>query len=594
MVSRIEMEWLIVGGGSAGCVLAARLSEDPTEEVMLLEAGPDWRASDAPPQLRSLNGWRALDESACAAFQWQGLESRRTHAQEPRPHVRGRGLGGGSTVNGMMAIRAIPDDYDRWAALGCPGWSYAEMLPYLRRMESDADFGDRPYHGSDGPIPVQRLPRSAWGPADNALADAALGLGYPWCEDHNAPTATGVSPFGLNARDGARVTTNDAYLEPVRERANLRVLGGANVDRVIVEAGRAVGVRARVGNDWIEVRAERVVLCGGAIHSPSILLRSGIGPDGPIAQLPVGQGMQEHPLALLWLFPRPAARPDLDARQANCLVRYSSELEGAGANDMFVASVNQTLAMTQEDPSHLVMDSQSGTWGGAGGGQAAGGPGLLCVWANEERSRGWLELVSPDPDVAPRIEQRLLDDPGDLRRMRDGVKRCLELTATGAFDAAFEHIAIDPTGTGLEALSDDAAIDAWLMATVGDTGHICGTCRMGAPDDPRAVVEPHGRVLGLEGLWVADASVFPEVPRANTNLPTIAAAERLSDLIRDVPVAAPPERERVAAQDQSPDAEHRNGRRPAPPAPRVASIQSGIREMACSGQVPAASSAASS
>jgi 5-(hydroxymethyl)furfural/furfural oxidase len=535
---KLEADWVVVGGGSAGCVLAARLSEDLAKDVVLLEAGPDWRASAAPPELRSLNGWRALDESACAAFQWRGLESRRTRAQEPRPHVRGRGLGGGSTVNGMMAIRALPDDYDRWAASGCPGWSYADMLPYLRRMENDADFGEEPYHGADGPIPVQRLPRESWGPADNALAEAALGVGHPWCDDHNAPTATGVAPFGVNARDGARVTTNDAYLEPARGRRNLRVLGDATVERVLVEAGRATGVRVRVGEDSIEVRAEGVVLCAGAIHSPAILLRSGIGPDGPVARLPVGHGMQEHPLALFWLFPRPDARPDVDARQANCLVRYSSELEGAGANDMLIASVNQTLALPGEVASHLVMDDQIGTWGGAGGGQAAGGPGLLCLWANQQRSRGWLGLASPDPDHAPRIEQRLLEDAADLVRMRDGVKRCLELIAGGAFDAAFQHVGTDMAGTGLETLADDAAIDAWLMATVGDTGHICGTCRMGGPDDPRSVVDPRGRVLEVDGLWVADASVFPEVPRANTNLPTIAAAERLSDLIRGVPAAA--------------------------------------------------------
>ncbi|MGZ8476357.1 MAG: GMC family oxidoreductase N-terminal domain-containing protein [Candidatus Limnocylindria bacterium] len=223
-------------------------------------------------------------------------------------------------------------------------------------MESDADFGDKPYHGMDGPIPIERVPRDEWGPADNALAEAALGLGYGWSEDHNAPTATGVSPFGLNARDGARVTTNDAYLEPARERANLRILGAALVDKVLVEAGRATGVRARVGVECIDVRARGVVVCAGAIHSPAILLRSGIGPEGPIAQLPVGEGMQEHPLALFWLFHRPEAVPEMDARQANCLLRYSSDLEGASGNDMMMATCNQTLALPENARSHLVME----------------------------------------------------------------------------------------------------------------------------------------------------------------------------------------------------------------------------------------------
>ena len=532
MKASVEADFVVVGGGSAGCVVAARLTEDRASQVVLLEAGPDWRSAQAPVQVRSLNGWRALDETI-PEYQWSGLESCPTRSQAPRPHVRGRGLGGSSVVNGMIAIHAMPDDYDRWASFGCPGWSFDEVLPFRRRMESDLNFPDAPYHGADGPIPVLRLGRGDWGPADRALADAAHALGYPWCEDHNGPTGTGLSPYGISARDGARVTTNDGYLEPARERQKLRVIGDATVDKVLIEDGRAVGVRARIASEWVEVRATHVVLCAGAIHSPAILLRSGVGPDGSVVRLPVGLGMQEHPLALFWLFHRTEAVPDLDARQTNCCLRYSSGLADAGENDMMIVSVNQTLALPEGGGSALAADgAAAGTWGGVGGGDVPGGPGLLCVWVNQQRGHGWLRLASPDPDVHPLVQQDLLHDQSDLLRMRDGVRRALEFIRTGAFGASFEHIAIDVTGRSTDALSDDSAIDAWLMETVGDTGHVCGTCRMGAADDPRAVVDPHGRVLGVEGLYVADASVFPEVPRANTNLPTITAAERLSDLIR--------------------------------------------------------------
>jgi choline dehydrogenase/5-(hydroxymethyl)furfural/furfural oxidase len=328
------------------------------------------------------------------------------------------------------------------------------------------------------------------------------------------------------------VTTNDGYLEPARQRANLRVFGDTLVDRVIVDGDRATGVRARIGGEWTDIRAEGVVVCAGAIHSPAILLRSGIGSEGQVAPLPVGESMQEHPLALFWLFLRPEARPDVNARQTNCCLRYSSGLGDAGENDMMIVSVNQTLSLPHDVTAALAAEGVAGTWGGAGGGGEAGGPALFCLWINHEFSRGSLRLASSDPEAHPVIDQNLLSDERDLVRMRDGVHRSLEMLASAPFTAIVEHAGIDLAGRGLDTLSDDDAIDRWLLETVGDTGHICGTCRMGPADDARSVVDPAGRVLGVDGLWVADASVFPEVPRANTNLPTIAAAERLSDLIR--------------------------------------------------------------
>ena len=519
-----------------GCVLAARLSEDPAREVLLLEAGRDWRSAEAPIQMRSLNGWRALDASALAEFQWEGLESQRSPTQEPRPHVRGKGLGGSSVVNGMIAIHAMADDYERWAATATPAGRSRTSCPPAVAWRPTSTSPTRPTTAPTARSPSCASPRDQWGPADNALAEAAEAQGHGWCEDHNAPTGTGLSPYGINARDGARVTANDGYLEPARGRANLRIVGDTLVDQVLLEGGRARGVRARIGGEWVDVRAEHVVLCAGAIGSPAILLRSGIGPDGSVARLPVGEGAQEHPLALFWLFARPGAAPPLDQRQANVCLRYSSGLADAGENDMMIVSVNQTLALPPEVTSHLAVESAAaGTWGGAGGGQAAGGPGLLCVWINQQQGRGWLRLASADPDVHPLINQDMLHHQGDLVRLRDGVKRALDMLRSGAFDSSFGHLAIDMTGRGIDELSSDAAIDAWLLETVGDTGHICATCRMGSPDDPTTVVDSHGRVLGVDGLYVADASVFPEVPRANTNLPTMVAAERLAELI---PVAA--------------------------------------------------------
>ncbi|MGH3392360.1 MAG: GMC family oxidoreductase, partial [Actinomadura sp.] len=432
-------------------------------------------------------------------FWWRDLTARRTPAQEPALYLQGRGTGGSSTVNGICAIRGVPDDFDGWARLGAKGWSFAEVLPYFIKLEDEHDYPDAAYHGGGGPIPIYREPQTGWSGLDHAFRETTLDLGFPWCDDHNAPEATGVCPFAMNIRDGIRVSTNDAYLEPARERPNLTIRGGSHAATLTFASGsgRVVGVRLTDGSTVEVVPGGEVIVACGAAHSPALLMRSGIGPADELRalgievahDLPVGASLQDHPMLMMPIRTLDEVKFAVDGRVTNTVLRYSSGLAGAGENDIML------LPNT---------------------GSAELGHSWMIIQLEQVFSRGRLRLVSADPTAEPLIEQHILTDPRDLVRMEDALDRVAGLLA---------HPAIAQVLTETPELPDKAE----LPKITGDTVHLCGTCRMGAPDDQTSVVDPECRVLGVEGLRVIDASVMPTVPRANINLSVIMIAERMAE-----------------------------------------------------------------
>ena len=523
----MKYDFIVVGAGSSGAIIASRLSENPSISVLLLEGGPDYPDFKKLPDDIKFGYSTGTYIAVGPEHDWgyiakvNGYESGGLSRYIRTP--RGKITGGTSSINGQIFLRGLSHDFELWKSLGLTDWSYEEVLPYFRKLETDLDFsGD--FHGEDGPIIAHRFPRSQWSRSQKGFFESAINLGYRETRDMNYPDASGVGPFPCNNPNGIRISTAVGHLSQARYRLNLTVSPNSTVNKIILDKQKVSSLEVESGGDTYLVHGENVVLCAGAIANPKILMLSGIGPTAHLEKMGIptqvdlpgiGQNLSDHPINFV-----KASVKDIDDldTQKPCLqvgLRYTAS-ESDIEDDMLMWMNSYSLSTDYREVETI------STQGNLHNQDVDGIQIAVSVYF--ATSKGRIQLNSIDPKDSPDLFLNLLDTDKDVERMAEGIRIAKDLMESKPMRPLIQNIT-SPTNY---ILNSRESFHNWLRTNTVTGHHLTGTCRMGSDTDDMSVVDSNGKIKGLSNLYIADASIMPESVRANTNATTMMIGEKIS------------------------------------------------------------------